>query len=163
MLAAQRFVILAAFNNDAVLDKNTGLVWEKSPDTAITSWVGARRSCINKNVGGQQGWRLPAIAELASLTDPSVALPPILPPGHPFLNVQSEVYWSASTIAGSPTVAWDVDSFNGDSSFHNLSQYRHPHLYLVRARSDARECVLSIRSFERSGHSDLDIWGRMGA
>jgi hypothetical protein len=29
--SAQRFVLLASVNNDAVRDNNTGLVWEKSP------------------------------------------------------------------------------------------------------------------------------------
>jgi len=53
--AAQRFVVLAAFNNDAVRDNNTGLVWEKSPQTATATWNGARFTFINKNVGGQKG------------------------------------------------------------------------------------------------------------
>ena len=111
---AQRFAILAAFNNDAVLDKNTGLVWEKSPATTTATWGGAAFACINKNVGGQKGWRLPAIAELTSLIDPSVPSPgPTLPPGHPFLNVQSAFYWSASTLAEHPPNAWGVGFNNG--------------------------------------------------
>jgi len=104
--AAQRFVVLAAFNNEAVLDKNTGLVWEKSPATTTTIWEHARTTCINKNVGGQKGWRLPAIAELSSLVDPSVWPAPTIPPGHPFTNVTPAAYWSATTSANSPTNAW---------------------------------------------------------
>jgi hypothetical protein len=81
--AAQRFVILSAFANDAVLDKQTGLVWEKYPQATSTRWTVAHRTCIEKSVGGQKGWRLPSLEELASLVDPS---PPglALPPGHPF-------------------------------------------------------------------------------
>src|SRR5882762_2110717 len=73
--AAQRFVILAAFNNDAVLDKETGLVWEKSPQTTSARWSVARRTCIEKNVGGQKAWRLPSLQELTTLVDPSIAPP----------------------------------------------------------------------------------------
>jgi hypothetical protein len=111
---AQRFVILPAFNNDAVLDKNTGLVWEKSPAATATTWAGARNTCIGKNVGGQKGWRLSSIPELVSLIDPSVPSPgPTLPPGHPFLNVQSEFYWSATADADGPSNAWYVLFLNG--------------------------------------------------
>ena len=115
--AAQRFVRLAAFNNDAVRDNETGLVWEESPQTTTNTWNGARSVCANKTVGGRKGWRLPSIPELASLIDPSVPFPgPTLPVGHPFTNVQSAFYWSATTTAQDPTLAWFVN-FNSGGVF----------------------------------------------
>ena len=111
---AQRFVILPAFNSDAVLDKETGLVWEKSPQTTAVASSNARSTCANKAVGGRKGWRLPSLPELASLVDPSVASPgPTLPPGHPFLAVQSANYWSASAHAENPALTWGVGFNNG--------------------------------------------------
>jgi Protein of unknown function (DUF1566) len=112
--ASQRFVVLAAFNNEAVLDKETGLVWEKSPQSAAVSSSNARLTCANKAVGGRKGWRLPALPELASLVDPAVASPgPTLPSGHPFLAVQSANYWSASAHADNATLIWGVGFSNG--------------------------------------------------
>jgi hypothetical protein len=112
--ASQRFVVLAAFNNDAVLDKETGLVWEKSPQSAAVSLPNARLACANKAIGGRKGWRLPALPELASLVDPSVASPgPALPSGHPFASVQSANYWSASAHVDNPTLMWGVGFSNG--------------------------------------------------
>ena len=113
--AAQRFVLLSAFNNDAVLDKNTGLVWEKSPQTKTVTWNVARTTCAKKAVGGQKGWRLPSPAELRSLVGPFVDSPgPTLPPGHPFLNVQSASYWSVVPDANLPSYARYVDAFLGN-------------------------------------------------
>lgn len=109
MPAAQRFVILPVLNNDGVLDKETGLVWERSPQTASSIWSVARRTCVEKNVGGQKGWRLPSLSELQSLVDPSIAPPgPTLPPGHPFLAVQPAVYWSETRAGDNPSGAWAV-------------------------------------------------------
>jgi hypothetical protein len=103
----QRFVVLAAFSNAAVLDKNTGLVWEQSPANTPGVFQDGTYACANKNVGGQKGWRLPAIPELASLIDPTVGPPgPTIPAGSPFVNVQPAGYWSASSHAVTPTTAW---------------------------------------------------------
>ena len=117
----QRFVILPAFTNDAVLDKETGLVWEKSPQTTSARWSVARRTCIEKNVGGQKGWRLPSLQELTSLVDPSVAPPgPALPPGHPFLVVQSAVFWSATRVDEDARGSWSVHfGLGGGATFIN--------------------------------------------
>jgi hypothetical protein len=118
---AQRFVIPPAFNGEAVLDKDTGLVWEKSPQKATARWSAARRICTEKNVGGQKGWRLPSLPELRSLVDPSVTPPgPTLPPGHPFLAVQSAVYWSETRVGDNPSGAWAVHfGLGGGSVFIN--------------------------------------------
>mgnify|MGYP001305616822 CR=1 FL=1 len=106
--AAQRFVVLAEFNNEAVLDKETGLVWERRVNGSTFTWFLARYECTGRATGGRFGWRLPSIHELQSLIDPSVASPgPTLPTGHPFINVQT-VYWSATTNASSPDSAWGV-------------------------------------------------------
>ena len=35
---ASRFTVLAEFNNEAVRDNNTGLVWERAPDGTTRSW-----------------------------------------------------------------------------------------------------------------------------
>jgi hypothetical protein len=116
-LTTNRFVILANWNNEAVLDRETGLVWERSPESTERNWIDASSSCNKRAVGGRRGWRLAGIQELASLVDPSVPSPgPTLPPAHPFLNVQGE-YWSATTDAEGAQYAWTV--FFGDGGVYN--------------------------------------------
>jgi hypothetical protein len=115
--AATRFIILSNFANEAVLDRETGLVWETSPITTTNDWQSALFQCTSRTTGGRKGWRLPSVHELASLVDPAVAFPgPTLPPGHPFTNVQSANYWSATTNAQSPDSAWVVNFFSGGVS-----------------------------------------------
>jgi hypothetical protein len=113
---SHRFKVLDDFGDAAVLDRETGLVWERSPDLIGYSWVIARGICIDKNVGGRKGWRLPSVPEQASLVDPNNVDPafvnPALPPGHPFSNVHAFSYWSATTLSDPPTHAWNV--FFGD-------------------------------------------------
>jgi Protein of unknown function (DUF1566) len=113
--SSTRFVVLLDWSSQAVLDRETGLVWEKSPQTTTSNWFGARGVCTGKTVGNRKGWRLPSMAELASLIDPSVAAPgPKLPTGHPFTNVLLSNYWSATSHPDVPTNAWQVVVNNGN-------------------------------------------------
>jgi hypothetical protein len=108
--ASSRFKVLSDFNNEAVLDKETGLVWEKVPATgAGINWWAARDTCANKTVGGRKGWRLPSVVELSSLVDPANSNP-ALPTGHPFTITPPANYWSATTIAGDAGDAGDAAS-----------------------------------------------------
>jgi hypothetical protein len=96
-----------------VLDKETGLVWERTPlshffsgSSRTTSWVLATYSCLNSATmpGNRRGWRLPTAEELASLIvreGTHIGLPA----GHPFMAVQLPAgetgtwqYWTATTV-----------------------------------------------------------------
>jgi hypothetical protein len=92
--------------DEAVLDKETGLVWQRSPSSTPDTWFNVIFQCYRETIGGRRGWRLPTVEELMTLLDgtaPSIALPA----GNPFSNVQtSETYWTY-TGAGAD-FAWVV-------------------------------------------------------
>jgi hypothetical protein len=112
---ASRFAILAEFNNQAVRDNNTGLVWEQAPAATLHTWGGGSNQanivCANRNVGGTTGWRLPSIFELASVMDPSLPAPFV--PASVFTDVAPVVYWSSTTYAVEQAQAWLVNFFSG--------------------------------------------------
>jgi hypothetical protein len=103
----ERFRVLSDFNDEAVLDIETGLVWERSPDAAeILRWEGVIH-CMERRTGGRMGWRLPSVQELSSLIDPE-EIPQFsssprklsVPPGHPF-NTEGFTFLSTSVV-GAP-------------------------------------------------------------
>ncbi|MDR4469240.1 MAG: DUF1566 domain-containing protein [Nitrospira sp.] len=78
--SSQRFKILAAFNYGAVLDKTTGLVWEKVPQAETMTYNEARHTCARRVAGEQKGWRLPHPSSYAVWWAPFAAsLVPIFP------------------------------------------------------------------------------------
>jgi hypothetical protein len=97
----------------AVLDKETGLVWEKSPSAAVVRWVDAFTICNHKVSGTRKGWRVPTVDELNSLVDTANSYPS-LPAGHPF-NIQHSYYWTASSSAENSNYAWFVDFGSGNA------------------------------------------------
>ena len=88
-----RFVVLSKFNNEAVLDQETQLVWAREPVGAAV-YTSVYLTCLNSVVGGRTGWRVPTIYELRSLlgTDLTVAFP----------NLTGYPYWTQSPAYGSP-------------------------------------------------------------
>jgi len=121
----QRFVPDDPTTPTEYCDNTTGLSWVKTPDSTARPQAAAITHCDTlDNSGNGQTYRLPEVKELISLVDYSQSSP-ALPAGHPFMNVQSSVYWSATTSAGNPTGAWVVvfsvggvgSSFKSDGLF----------------------------------------------
>ncbi len=96
-----RFTVLSNMASNAVLDRETGLVWERSPRTTRVTWPDAQFHCNDLAVGNRKGWRLPRLAELESLLDFSEASR--LPAGHPFAVPRpvglGPIFWSATAYA----------------------------------------------------------------
>jgi hypothetical protein len=89
---AQRFV--DALDGTATLDKETGLVWQKTPSQTMVTWDEANSGCANTKTGGRYGWRLPAVHELLSLMEPSGNI--MLLPANVFSLPTQIMFWTTS-------------------------------------------------------------------
>lgn len=106
----------SVFGGAAVLDHETGIVWEQSPSPVRVSWYEAAYYCAQLVVGGRSGWHLPTIEQLSSLTDQTVNGAPKLPTGHPFTVEQNPAAWSGTTYENNQNLAtaWGVEFFDGN-------------------------------------------------
>jgi hypothetical protein len=96
---------------DGWLDAQTGLEWGKT--IGKFSWEDACAAV-------PPGWRLPTIAELATIVDWSIHSPATELP-----DTQSGYYWSSTSNAYNPTYAWYVYFGNGtvDGNYKSTTNY----------------------------------------
>jgi hypothetical protein len=76
----------------AVLDRATGLVWERVVSTQLLKWADALFLCAQKLTAGRKGWRLPTAEEFGALMEFRA-----LPAGHPFTGMADAYFWTATT------------------------------------------------------------------
>jgi hypothetical protein len=108
-----------------VLDRLTGLTWLKDANKfGEVEWEEALSkartvglySKDEKDAAKAGQWRLPNIREILSLIDYGRANP-ILPDGHPFDNADPAIYWTSTTLAPAPLLAWMVTLGIGPTVF----------------------------------------------
>jgi hypothetical protein len=136
---AGRFQVLQQFRGEAVFDKETGRVWERSPSSDTFEWRLALAGtfvggCYNKIVGGRKGWRAPTAEELSSLVAPRQTSPS-LPIGHPFTNIDTSGtgvsgYWTSTTVPGTTSGAEVVEFLTGTVS--GIDKTGLAHVWCVR-------------------------------
>jgi len=127
-------------NAGTVKDNLTGLIWLQNAKCAnmTRDWATAKTDVISLNTVGkmngnncgdtsnagsyQTDWRLPTLRELQSLIHYGYFSPALSDTvgtakwttnGDPFINVQTNYYWSATTLADALTDAWVVNLNDG--------------------------------------------------
>jgi len=103
LASCPRFIVLSNMNNEAVLDRETGLVWQRTPLLTLNSdnHGSGSLNCSLATTGGRQGWRLPRLDELMSLADAtnSTSFQLHLPAGHPFMGLAlNQTFWVSETV-----------------------------------------------------------------
>jgi hypothetical protein len=99
-----------------VTDTVTGLMWQKATAPGTYSWQSALSYCEDLPLAGYADWRLPNRNELQSLADYSRY--------HPAIDqllvssTESYFYWSSTTLAADPTLAYFVRFDNGLVDFY---------------------------------------------
>jgi hypothetical protein len=111
-------IALAHGANDAApsTPATGALAWSPTLDCGKVKHAGALKAVEKLNAEQFQGhtdWRLPEIRELLSLVDYTRHDPAI--DTERFPDTKSDWYWTASSCAGDPGVAWIV-GFNGGSA-----------------------------------------------
>ena len=106
-----------------VSDSATGLTWQQAdPGGTALTWDNANAQCIALQLGGQNDWRLPTLAELNTLIDFNKSNPATA-------NVlQTNVtlgYWSASSLAGAANNRWVVSFVVGDQAAAQTTSTNH--------------------------------------
>lgn len=100
----KRFIVLPAFGSQAVLDKETQLVWHRVAGPA-RDWATAVIGCHGVYVEGRLGWRLPSMSELRSV----LGTGGVLPVGHPFQLVSNANFWTSTDSPSSNANAFTVN------------------------------------------------------
>ena len=94
-----------------VLDRVTGLSWQREPAGKLLTFADARRNCDELTLASHDDWRLPSRIELASILDLTRTQPAINVAAFP--NTPSDWFWTSSVAAGDPQAAWYVYFYFG--------------------------------------------------
>jgi hypothetical protein len=97
-------------------DRVTGLVWDAASSAATAATAEAAVAAANAAARcGATDWRLPTVAELASLVDSGAAAAPFIDPA--LGTTPSAAHWSAESYALDGRARWVVDFASGAVAF----------------------------------------------
>lgn len=100
---------------DIVRDLGTGLAWQRATPARSFDFDAARQYCAKLQLGRQRGWRVPSAGELLTLVDERRTNPTIDVTAFP--HTPSQSFWTSSSFADTPAMAWHVYFEFGNSLY----------------------------------------------
>jgi hypothetical protein len=116
----RRYQVTGAAGAGTVIDCVTGLEWQRAAAPGTYTQAAALAYCDGLTLAGYTDWRLPSRIELVTLVDYAVASPGPMIDGTAFPGTPAVFFWSASSIAGSPPYAWNVDFHYGTADGYRV-------------------------------------------
>lgn len=116
---------IKVFNDQAALDKETGLTWTVhgfATTTTATTLENAQQRCVSLAIGDRKGWRLPTVYEFLSLFDMSSTDAVKLPAGHPFTDIQFANYWTSTTLPVTTSLSYGINPTTAVASTFGANQ-----------------------------------------
>lgn len=129
-------------DNQVVLDRGTGLVWER--DIGMGTWTEALARCENLTLGPyESGWRLPTIKELHTILDEEAeyGLDPAI-----FHREAGDArfFWSATPVAGVFDHVWVV-AFGGEKPHPTVGGLQNGQTYRLPLSDGGTPTVHAVR------------------
>lgn len=106
----------------AVIDKTTGLEWQRGSSGTTLNWASAWFYCRELVINLHSDWRLPTVLELQSIVDYAASDPAVESDAFPV--TESVGYWSSETFAPNIDSAWLVNFNTGSLQTGNKSTMR---------------------------------------
>ena len=92
---------------ETVLDRATGLTWQRTSAPGTYTWEQARLYCEGLALGTPDaGWRLPTVRELSTLVDAKASRPTIDTAAFP--GTPATRFWTSTTYVPAAASAWSV-------------------------------------------------------
>ena len=114
--------------NATTTDLMTDLMWQQVPYNDSITWEQALTLADTLSFAGYSDWRLPNIKELQSINDESLINPSINQTY--FSGVNTNFYWSSTSLPNQTTKAWYLDTQFGITTY----QFKTNRLYALCVR-----------------------------
>lgn len=98
-------------------------MWVRSPDSVDRTWQQALDYANGLSLCDYSDWHLPNVIELESLTNAGQSNIATWLNTQEFSNVQSDDYWSSTSIARNPDTAWLINIWKGGMDFSGKSSF----------------------------------------
>ena len=114
-----QYIVLSG---DEVRDSYTGLIWQRDGDASgLRTWDDALSYCETLTLGGNSGWRLPSVRELATLVDEAQVAPAInraMFPSTQYGARSNNWYWAYGAARNNAAAHWGLNFDDGFTGFN---------------------------------------------